>query len=411
MSGPSHGSPVGDSLWKRTTSREHRRARRRAATSRAARPRTDRPRRGCAPGSECAVKTTCAVACRERDRRAARRTRSSCPSARRTGARRARASASSSCSPVPLDRQRRVVRREHEPDDRPGARRERALRRLGDPRRPVRMPGEDRQAELRLERRPRPLGDLVERLRLLDAERAVALDEVVEVLGRDRPAAADVGVVGGDVLEALGRAVRHQDDRGLMPPPSRPPLVDELSEPRQRRPGRSPGRTPWPRLKMCPGRPPARAEHVARRRSTRSHGPSSTAGSRLPWTPRSCPTSSQPRSSGMRQSRPITSPPGGGHRASSVAVPVPKWIVGHVDRGEDPRRVRRDELVVVGGREGADPGVEELDHVRAGLDLGGDVARRTLREPLHQRVPGVGLAVHQRLRRVANSRLGLPSTR
>ena len=78
---------------------------------------------------------------------------------------------------------------------------------------------------------------------------------------------------------------------------------------------------------------------------------------------------SQPQSSGIRQSSPITSPPASRICSSSVAVPVPKWIVGHVDRGEDARRVRLHELLVVRRRERADPRVEELDHVGAGAHL------------------------------------------
>ena len=58
------------------------------------------------------------------------------------------------------------------------------------------------------------------------------------------------------------------------------------------------GSTPCPRLKMCPGRPPRAPSTSSAAASTRSHGPSSTAGSRLPWTPRSAPTASQPPSSG-----------------------------------------------------------------------------------------------------------------
>ena len=111
---------------------------------------------------------------------------------------------------------------------------------------------------------------------------AVARDEIVEVLGRDRPAAADVRVVGGNVGEALRRAVRHQDHRGPFNAAgsdtrlhSRGP--DELGEPRDRS-GSVRGRTPWPRLKMWPGRPPARSSTSRAAASTRSHGPSSTAG-------------------------------------------------------------------------------------------------------------------------------------
>jgi hypothetical protein len=44
--------------------------------------------------------------------------------------------------------------------------------------------------------------------------------------------------------------------------------------------------------------------------------------------PRSLPTSVQPRASGIRQSSPMTSPPASAIAARSVAVPVPKWIVG-----------------------------------------------------------------------------------
>ena len=107
------------------------------------------------------------------------------------------------------------MRRQHEADDDVGARRERRLRGVGDARRPVLHAGEDRQAELVLERGARLLGDRVQRIVLLDPEPAVARDEIVEVLGRDRPAAADVRVVRGHVREPLGRAVRHQDDRGI----------------------------------------------------------------------------------------------------------------------------------------------------------------------------------------------------
>ena len=106
------------------------------------------------------------------------------------------------------------MRSEHETDDRVGAARERLLDRLGDPGPPVPHAGEDGHAELGLECRPRRLGDLVQRVRLLDPEPLVARDQVLEVLRLDRPATADVGVVGGHVLDPIRRAVRHQDDRG-----------------------------------------------------------------------------------------------------------------------------------------------------------------------------------------------------
>src|SRR5204863_736575 len=94
--------------------------------------------------------------------------------------------------PVARNRERRVVRRENEPDDFLGARGKCRLRRIRDPRGPMLHPGEDRQAELGLERRARLLGDRVEGRGVLDAEPPIALDEVGEMLGRDRTAAADV---------------------------------------------------------------------------------------------------------------------------------------------------------------------------------------------------------------------------
>ena len=50
-------------------------------------------------------------------------------------------------------------------------------------------------------------------------------------------------------------------------------------------------------------------------------------GIEIPCTARS-ETRSQPASNGIRQSRPITSPPATAIFSSSVAVPVPEWIVG-----------------------------------------------------------------------------------
>ena len=114
--------------------------------------------------------------------------------------------------PVAADRHPRVVRREHEADDLLRPTLERPFDGLRDPRLPVPHAGEDRQAELGLERGARLLGDLVQRVRVLDPEPLVAGDEVGQKGGRDRPAAADVGVVSGDVLEPVRRAVRHQDD-------------------------------------------------------------------------------------------------------------------------------------------------------------------------------------------------------
>ena len=116
--------------------------------------------------------------------------------------------------PVLLDREGRVVGREDEPDDLRRPTGERLLDCVGDARIPVAHAGEDGQAQVCLERGARRLGDLVQRIRLLDPQPPVPRDEIVQALGADRPAAADVGVVGRHVLQTIWRAVRHQDDRG-----------------------------------------------------------------------------------------------------------------------------------------------------------------------------------------------------
>ena len=105
---------------------------------------------------------------------------------------------------VPGDRHRGVVRREDKTDDLVRASGERGVDRVRDPRRPVLHPRADGHPELALERGARLLGDRVERGRVLDPQPPVPLDKVGEVLRRDRPAAADVGVVRGDVGEPLG---------------------------------------------------------------------------------------------------------------------------------------------------------------------------------------------------------------
>src|SRR4051812_26783460 len=69
-----------------------------------------------------------------------------------------------------------------------------------------------------------------------------------------------------------------------------------------------------------------------------------------------------------------------------------------VEAGEDRADVRLDVLAVVGGAEPTHPAVEQLDDVGAGRDLGAKVGGDHRRQPAHQLVPGIGLAVHERLR-------------
>ncbi len=86
------------------------------------------------------------------------------------------------------------------------------------------------------------------------------------------------------------------------------------------------------------------------------------------------------------------------HLAEQVRRPGPEVDRRHVDRLEHARRVGRDELAVVGDRERAGPGVEELDRIGAGLDARAHVERERVGELLHQRVPDLRLPVHARLR-------------
>ncbi len=125
-------------------------------------------------------------------------------------------------APVVADREARVVRGEHEADQSRRTLGECLLDSIGDPRLPVLHPGVDGELERLLERRACLLRDRIQRRAVVasDAEPPVALDEVLEQLGPDRVAAADVGVVGGDVFQALRRPVGHQDDRRAHRPTS-----------------------------------------------------------------------------------------------------------------------------------------------------------------------------------------------
>ena len=204
---------------------------------------------------------------------------------------------------------------------------------------------------------------------VLDAEAAVALDEVVEELGPDRPAAADVRVVRGHVLEPLGRAVRHQDDRGARSHPhlrrplvrrapraavrtagirrgsdavaevedvTRPPsraredlerrIFDPLPRAEQERPGRGcPGRRARARprpSRASSGDPPVEADHVAARGapSARAGAPCRCrSGSSARRPPRgSAPSTARrtPRSRPARARRPTS------RRAGSTSAPA-----------------------------------------------------------------------------------------
>ena len=87
---------------------------------------------------------------------------------------------------VAVDRERRVVRREDEADDRVRAARERLLGRLRDSRAPVLHADVDGQTKLPLERRAGRLRHVVERR--APADPPVALGQLLDGLVRDRPA-------------------------------------------------------------------------------------------------------------------------------------------------------------------------------------------------------------------------------
>ena len=140
-------------------------------------------------------------------------------------------------------------------------------------------------------------------------------------------------------------------------------------------------------------------EHVARRRRRRAPtAPSSTAGSRLPCTPRRRPTCVP---AAVERDPPVEAD----HVAARGCERPAAVAVRPCRSGSSARRRRRGcarctarRTRVVGGRERADPRVEELHHVGAGRDLLAHVARRsTSASFVHQRVPRVRLAVHQRL--------------
>ena len=71
---------------------------------------------------------------------------------------------------------------------------------------------------------------------------------------------------------------------------------------------------------------------------------------------------------------------------------------GALDVGEDAPHVRLHVLDVVGGREVAHPGVEELDGVDPGGNLRAEVAPDDLAQLLHERRPRIRRAEHQPLR-------------
>ena len=70
-----------------------------------------------------------------------------------------------------------------------------------------------------------------------------------------------------------------------------------------------------------------------------------------------------------------------------MAVSVPKWIDGtpvRLHRFQNDSRIGQDILVIVVGTKCADPTIEELDGLRAGVDLRDEIIGNHLREFAHQ---------------------------
>ncbi len=293
---------------------------------------------------------------------------------------------------VAVDGQRRVVRREHEADDRVGAALDRAVDGLGDPRRPVLHARVDREAELALQPCARPLGHVVERR--APADPPVALRELLDRLVGHRPARADVLEIRPDVRE-VGRApVGHQHDRRL----HAAVRSWTSSTMRLRSAGSVSGSTPWPRLKMWPGRPPAASRIADRRRLDAREGPEQQRGIEVPLH---AAIAADPLPPLVEPDAPVEADhvaPGLGHRLEQVRGAGSEVDRRHVDGVEDSFRIRRDELLVVVAGEGADPGVEELNRIRARLDGRAQIGLRGHGELLAQRVPDLGRAVHAALR-------------
>ena len=151
---------------------------------------------------------------------------------------------------------------------------------------------------------------------------------------------------------------------------------------------------------MWPGRPPTASRIRSAAASTRSHGPSSSAGLEVPLHPALVPDELP---GAVDRDPPVDADDvaaGFGHLLQEVRRPGAEVDRRHVHRGQHLRGVGRDELAVVVDRERADPRVEELDHVGPGLDAAVEVERERGSELLHQGVPDLRLPVHAGLRQL-----------
>src|SRR6266508_2968579 len=84
----------------------------------------------------------------------------------------------------------------------------------------------------------------------------------------------------------------------------------------------------------------------------------------------------------------------GGHVAEEMERAGAEVDRGHVHARQHSLGVRGDELAVVVRGESTDPGVEELDDVRARVDLRREVGDERLRKLVHEAVPDFGTSIH-----------------
>src|ERR1019366_8006910 len=154
----------------------------------------------------------------------------------------------------------------------------------------------------------------------------VAALKVSELLGRRRATVSDSGVVHLDVIWRRRRAVGHDEHADRHRTPANPSSCTTRTT-ASSVDGSVEGKTPWPRLKMCPASLPARAITSRAPSTARSTPPKQRAGSRFPWTARP-PTRRRPSSRSTCQSIPITELLAALMSSSNSPVPTPKRIVG-----------------------------------------------------------------------------------
>ena len=117
------------------------------------------------------------------------------------------------------------------------------------------------------------------------ADGLVAAAQLVDELRRGRAPAADVGHERGEVVQVVDGAVR--DERRPRRRSSRARSARTYSTTARTLSTGVSGMMPWPRLKMCPGRPPAASRTRWACLTATSRVASSAHGSMLPWTARS----------------------------------------------------------------------------------------------------------------------------